>query len=156
MSPPPDVRLLDPPLLAAVAAGGVAGAEGRYALGRALPHAAGAVPWATLAINLGGCLLIGVLGVLLAAAAHPPRLARPFLATGVLGGWTTFSAFSVDAVALLRAGHPAPAVGYVLGTAVGAVLATAAGAAAARAAVRASPRGTSGDTAGVTARGRRR
>ena len=96
-------------------------------MGEALPHPAGAWPWSTLLVNLTGCL---VLGLLLAAvfARHPqhPWL-RPFLGTGVLGGYTTFSTFSVDAVRLADAGRWAPAAGYVAVSVVGGVLAAAAG-----------------------------
>src|SRR3954463_13718444 len=85
------------PYLAA-AAGGVLGALARWGIGAALPHDAGSWPWATLLVNVTGCALIGVLlAVLLARFPAHPWL-RPFLATGVLGGYTTFSTFAVDAV----------------------------------------------------------
>ncbi|WP_369140128.1 fluoride efflux transporter CrcB [Modestobacter versicolor] len=111
----------------AAAVGGGLGALARWAVGVALPHPAGAWPWATVLVNLTGCL---VLGVLLAAvfARHPDRpLLRPFLGTGVLGGYTTFSTFSVDAVQLADAGRGGVALGYVVVSVVGGVLAAAAG-----------------------------
>jgi CrcB protein len=72
--------------VAAVAVGGVAGAEARYGLAVALPHDPGSWPWATLLANASGCLLIGVLMVLVTErfAVHP--LVRPLLGIGVLGG----------------------------------------------------------------------
>ena len=111
----------------AAAAGGSLGALARWGLGLALPHPAGARPTATLVVNLTGCLLLGLLAAGL-FARHPrsPWL-RPFLGTGVLGGWTTFSTFAVDAVQLADAGRGAAAAGYVLVSVAGGVLAAAAG-----------------------------
>jgi fluoride exporter len=136
----PDVDLHDPaqrtetlpsewPLLAAVAAGGVIGAEARYGLGEAIAHAPGQFPWSTLVINVSGCLLIGVLMVLILEVFRPHRLLRPFLGVGVLGGYTTFSTFGVDAAQLVRAHHPWPALGYVLASVLFCLLAVLAGSA---------------------------
>jgi len=115
------------PVLAAVAAGGVIGALSRYGASVWLPHAPGAFPWATFTINVTGCLLIGVLMVLISEvwSAHP--LLYPFLGTGVLGGYTTFSAYAVDVRALLGAGHPEVGFAYLGGTLAGALLAVYAG-----------------------------
>ncbi|KQS58368.1 chromosome condensation protein CrcB [Geodermatophilus sp. Leaf369] len=102
-----------------VAVGGALGALARYGVQLGLPHSPGAWPWATVAVNLTGCLLIGLLlAVLLARAPDHPWL-RPFLATGVLGGYTTFSTFSVDAVQLAEAGRWPMAVVYLLVSVVG-------------------------------------
>jgi CrcB protein len=100
------------PVLAVVAVGGALGAAARYGLAQALPHGPGGFPWATFAINTGGCLLIGVLIVAVTEVwdAHP--LTRPFLGTGVLGGFTTFSTYAVDALTLAGAGHPRRALLY--------------------------------------------
>lgn len=101
-------------LLLATAAGGVVGAEARYGLAVALPHASAAWPWATLITNAVGCLLIGILMVvLLEVVAAPHRLARPFLGVGVLGGFTTFSTFAGEVHRLLLAHRPGVALGYV-------------------------------------------
>jgi CrcB protein len=122
-------------LMAAV--GGVVGALARWGVGLALPASAGSWPWATLTVNLSGCLLVGVLlAVLLARFPASPWL-RPFLATGVLGGYTTYSTFAVDTVELVDAGRPVLAAGYVLASVLGGVLAVVAGLLAGRAAVRA-------------------
>ena len=134
---PPPSRFLpvrDLPVVAAVAAGGVLGAEARYALGLAMPHAVGAWPTATFTINVSGCLLIGALMVVLTELTSPHRLARPFLGVGVLGGWTTFSTAMVDVVVLVRAGRAPLALGYLAGTLVAALVATALGVALARSA----------------------
>jgi CrcB protein len=114
------------PYLAA-ALGGVLGALARWGVSRALSSPAGGWPWATLLVNVTGCALIGVLlAVLLARAPAHPWL-RPFLATGVLGGYTTFSTFAVDAVALVDDGAVGTAVGYVAASVLGGLLAVVAG-----------------------------
>ena len=122
-------------VVAVVAVGGVLGAEARYGLAVGLPHAPGAWPWATLLANVSGCLLIGVLMVLVTErhAAHP--LLRPLLGVGVLGGYTTFSTYAVDAVAAVAAGRPGLALLYVVVTPLLAVAAAAVGIAVTRAVV---------------------
>ena len=106
-------------VLAAVALGGVLGAEARYGLSRALTHPADGLPWSTLAINLTGCLLIGVLMAVLQRLPRPHRLARPFLGTGLLGGYTTYSAFAVEVQQLVREHRPGTAAGYLAATVFG-------------------------------------
>jgi CrcB protein len=112
-------------LLAAI--GGALGALARWGVAEALPRPDGGWPWATLLVNLTGCLLIGVLTGALAGRSPEPAWARPFLAVGVLGGFTTYSAFAVEAVGLAEAGRVAAAGGYVLASVLGGVLAVAAG-----------------------------
>jgi CrcB protein len=123
-------------VLGAVAVGGVLGAEARYGLARLLPTPAGGFPVGTLVINATGCLLIGVLLVLVVEAGRGHPLARPFLGVGVLGGYTTFSGYAVDAQRLLAGGHPGTAVAALVATPVLALLAVAAAARVTRAAVR--------------------
>ena len=117
-------------LLAAL--GGALGALARWGVAEALPREDGGWPWATLLVNLTGCLLIGLLTGALARRSPEPAWARPFLAVGVLGGYTTWSTFAVEVVALTDAGAPGLAAGYVLASVVGGVLAVAAGVAAVR------------------------
>ncbi|MFH0250030.1 CrcB family protein, partial [Streptomyces chitinivorans] len=129
-------------VLAAVAAGGALGACARYALTLPWPAAPGGFPWAVLAVNAAGCALIGVLMALLeeyggeghggAWARHP--LARPFLGTGVLGGFTTFSVYALDAVRLLEEGAAGTALLYLGATPAAALGAVWAATAATRAA----------------------
>ncbi|GAA4908167.1 CrcB protein [Actinomycetospora succinea] len=109
------------PAVAAVAAGGVLGALARAGVGLLVPVPPGGFPWGTLGINVLGSLLMGVLVVVVTEVrtAHP--LVRPFLGTGVLGGFTTFSTFAVDAQTLLGGGHRATAFAYLAATIVGAV-----------------------------------
>ena len=76
-------------LLAAL--GGALGALARWGVAEALPASPGGWPWATLLVNLTGCLLLGVLLAVLAARSPEPAWPRPFLAVGVLGGYTTYS-----------------------------------------------------------------
>ena len=107
------------PVLAAIAAGGILGALGRYTLA----SSNGTVfPWHTFAVNVSGCLAIGVLLVVITEARSVHRLVRPFLGTGVLGGYTTFSTYAVETERLLS-GHPMVAMAYLFGTALAALLA---------------------------------
>lgn len=122
-------------VLAAVSVGGALGSCARYALSLALPAGGSGFPWGTFAANVLGCALIGVLMVLVseggrAVRAHP--LARPFLGVGVLGGFTTFSAYAADS-ALLSGREAAMAVVYLGGTLLGALCAVAVAATATRA-----------------------
>ncbi|WP_448610733.1 fluoride efflux transporter FluC [Geodermatophilus sp. URMC 60] len=119
-------------LLAAL--GGALGALARWGVATALPHSPGGWPWATLLVNLTGCLLFGALIALLAARSPEPPWVRPFLAVGVLGGYTTYSAFAVEVVGLAEVGEPLLAGGYVFLSVAGGVLAVAAGVLAVRAA----------------------
>ncbi len=88
----------------------------RYAVNSVCARYCGpSFPWGTLAVNIAGSFLMGALAGWLAFKAgegwsHPLRL---FLATGILGGFTTFSAFSLDAVALWERGDIGPAMAYV-------------------------------------------
>lgn len=86
-------------------------------------------PVATVAVNVLGSLLIGVLFVTLS-----PRMS-PLLITGVLGGFTTFSAFSLDALKLYETGQPGPAALYVAGSVLLSLAAVALGAALTRGAL---------------------
>lgn len=113
----------DATLLLGIAAGGVVGSLGRYAVGLALPHPAGSFPWSTLAVNVTGALAMGLLVAFLLDRPGAHRLARPVVGVGVLGGWTTFSAFAVDVVTLLETGHGGEAGAYVLASFLGGVLA---------------------------------
>lgn len=117
----------------AISSGGALGAIARYAVGAAWPHAPGTFPWSTFAINVTGCLLIGVLmAVLTEVAGHPHRLARPFLGIGVLGGFTTFSTYTVEAQRLIADGHTLSALAYLFGTVAAALVAVQIGVVAAR------------------------
>ena len=103
-------------VLGAIALGGALGALARWTVGLALPHTTTEFPWSTFLVNAVGCLAIGVVLVLVVERwAHRP-LARPFLGTGVLGGFTTFSTYAVDTRGLLAGGETALALVYLLGS----------------------------------------
>jgi fluoride exporter len=87
----------------------VVGALLRYGAGRVLPHEPGSWAWSTLAVNaLGAALLCALL------VRVQDRQVRLLLGTGVLGAFTTFSGFAVDAVLLADAGRVPAAIAYVL------------------------------------------
>ncbi len=88
-------------ILLAVAVGGVLGALARLGLAAAIPHTSTGFPLSTLIINVIGSVLIGVLMVSLGHLRRPHPLARPFLGVGILGGFTTFSTYVVDAQQLI-------------------------------------------------------
>lgn len=103
---------------ALVATGGAIGALGRYQLGRAVTNAVGdapaaSFPWATLAVNILGCFLIGLLyGWFIRQGATNENL-RLLLGVGILGGFTTFSSFGLETLALLQRGAIGPALAYI-------------------------------------------
>src|SRR3954471_6812642 len=96
--PPPHLRA---DMVAVVAAGCALGGIARWAVAEALPHDPGGFPWSPFSANVVGCFLIGVLMVLVVERWSRRPLARPFLGTGVLGGFTTFSTYAVDTRGLL-------------------------------------------------------
>ncbi|MCP9958118.1 fluoride efflux transporter FluC [Streptomyces sudanensis] len=122
----------DGPLIGAVALGGALGAGARYGLALALPAAPGAFPWATLGTNVAGCALMGVLAAVLDGARRPHRLLRPLVGTGLLGGFTTFSAYALETHALLERGRTLTAFAYLAGTLAAALTAVAVAARATR------------------------
>ncbi len=95
-----------------VGLGGALGAMARYGAGLAAVRlGAGDFPWATLFVNVAGGLAMGVLAGTLGAEDQG---ARQLLGVGVLGGFTTFSAFSIETVRLIEGGQPDVALGYAL------------------------------------------
>jgi CrcB protein len=111
----------------AVAVGGAMGSVARFWLASAMTVLTGPrFPWGTLLINVLGSFVIGlVAGITLTPARvgmHPDI--RIFLMTGVCGGFTTFSAFSLQTLELLQNGDVIPAFGYALGSVVLCVIAT--------------------------------
>ena len=111
----------------AVALGGAMGSVARFWLTSAMTALTGPrFPWGTLLINVLGSFVIGlVAGITLTPARvgmHPDL--RIFLMTGVCGGFTTFSAFSLQTLELMQAGDVIPALGYAIGSVVSCVIAT--------------------------------
>lgn len=114
-----------PPLQAAmlVALGGGIGAAGRYFTGKAMfALAGGAFPWGTLTVNVLGGLLMGILTEVLALRGGNEAL-RLFLAVGVLGGFTTFSSYSLELVLMVEKGQFSMAALYAAGSTIASVLA---------------------------------
>lgn len=107
-----------------VALGGALGASLRHVVNVAALKALGpGFPWATLTVNLIGSFAMGVFIEVLTRRYGSSNELRLFVATGVLGGFTTFSAFSLDFAALWQRGEVITAFGYVLTSVVGALLA---------------------------------
>jgi CrcB protein len=105
----------------AVAAGGAMGSLARFWIAAGMTILTGPrFPWGTLLINVLGSFIIGLVAGLTAMPSrvgmHPD--VRVFLMVGICGGFTTFSAFSLQSLELLQAGEMVPAVGYMLGSVV--------------------------------------
>ena len=124
-------------IVLAVACGGVLGAVSRYAISLGLPTETARFPWGTFVINVSGSAALGF--VLILVIEHFPRgrLARSVIGTGFLGAYTTFSTFMVEAVELIRHGHPETALAYVAGSVFAGLLAVWSGMTGARVALRA-------------------
>ncbi|WP_430426819.1 fluoride efflux transporter CrcB [Parasphingorhabdus sp.] len=113
---------MNPTLL--VMAGAAIGAAARYHLGRLLFHLGGpGFPYGTLAANLLGGLLMGLLIGTLARSNFVDEPWRLFLGVGLLGGFTTFSAFSLEVLNMIERGQWTIAIGYALISVIGSVLA---------------------------------
>ena len=115
--------------------GGALGAGARHLVGRATLAAwSAALPYGTLTVNLVGGVLMGVLAGAMLRVGAAGEAWRLFLGVGVIGGFTTFSAFSLDIVTMLDRGEAAVALGYALASVAGSVAALYAGLALTRAA----------------------
>ena len=101
-------------VVAVVSVGGMIGALLRYQTGILLPDRDDRIPWTTFGINVIGCFALGMLVVLVTERGPVNRLVRPFLGTGVLGGFTTFSSFSLDTIVMIERGEWLLAGTYVL------------------------------------------
>jgi CrcB protein len=112
---------VDPMVLAVIALGGGLGALLRYGVGRWWPPQPSGVPWSTFTVNVVGCFAIGILMVLITEVWVAHRLLRPFLGIGLLGGFTTFSTYSLEVRRLLESGAALPAFGYLAGSVVAAL-----------------------------------
>lgn len=119
-----------------VGAGGAIGSMVRYLVGLWTLHRWGpGFPWGTLGVNITGSFLIGLLAELIMRKFGASAEMRLFLITGVLGGYTTFSAFSLDAITLFERGDAALAITYIAASVVLSILAVFAGLALMRAMV---------------------
>ena len=118
-------------MLMLVCAGGAIGAGSRHLIHLwFLARGQIGFPWSTFAINVTGSALMGIAIGLIRARANPSPELRAFFATGILGGYTTFSAFSLDAWQLIERHQMLAACGYILGSVVLSIMALIAGLAA--------------------------
>lgn len=100
-----------------VALGGALGASCRYGVGVAATHlGSGQFPWGTFTVNIAGSFILGVLAAAMTFSWSPSPELRAFLVVGLLGGFTTFSAFSLDAVLLIERDRLGLAAVYLMGT----------------------------------------
>jgi CrcB protein len=101
-------------VLAAIALGGALGAPARYEVSRVVHVARDTFPWSTFWTNVTGSLALGFLIVLIIERFPPSRYARPFVAIGFLGAYTTMSTFMVETALLIKDGRAPIAAAYVL------------------------------------------
>jgi|SRR5690554_304323 len=107
-----------------VMAGGAVGAAARYNLGRLVFHWIGpGLPFGTLIANIMGSFLMGVLAGVLARSNFSDEPWRLLLGVGLLGGFTTFSAFSLEVLNMIERGNWGIALGYALLSVAGSVMA---------------------------------
>jgi CrcB protein len=100
-------------VVVAIALGGALGAPARYEVSRLVHVAKDTFPWATFWTNVTGSVVLGFVLVLLIERFPPSRYARPFLAVGFLGAYTTMSTFMVETALLVKDGRVAIAAMYV-------------------------------------------
>jgi CrcB protein len=113
--------------LFAVGMGGGLGALARYYFAGWVQPAGGTFPWGIFAVNISGGLLMGMIVEASALKLNLSPELRAFLTVGILGGYTTFSTFSLDSALLLQRGEYLQAAGYVIGSVVLSILALFAG-----------------------------
>ena len=113
--------------LAAIFAGGFAGAVLRAGAVEALPHDAGSWPWATFVVNVAGAFLLGYLVTRLQERLPLSAYRRPLLGTGLCGALTTFSTMQVELLEMLDHGRPGLAAGYATASVLAGFLAVLAG-----------------------------
>ena len=115
-------------ILLAVALGGALGSLARYFVAGAVQSAAwSGFPWGIFVVNISGGFIMGVIVELGALKFHLVPEVRAFLTVGILGGYTTFSTFSLDSVLLIQRGAWGAAAAYMVGSTVLSVLALFAG-----------------------------
>ncbi len=122
-------RPTPPPVLIylAVFAGGILGGTTRYLIGLAFPAQPGQIPWGILGVNLAGAFIMGLLLHGWVRRGHVSHPWRPFLATGILGSFTTWSTFMADTYGLVVDGGALLAAVYVIGATAAGIAAAALG-----------------------------
>jgi fluoride exporter len=104
----------DPRVMAAVALGGALGAPARYGISLAVHVSPGSFPWGTFWTNVSGSFALGFFLAVVLERFPPTRYLRPFVATGFLGAFTTYSTFAVETDLLVRNGRLGVALAYVV------------------------------------------
>jgi fluoride exporter len=105
-------RRADPSVLAAIALGGALGAPARYGMAQLIHVAPNTFPWATFWTNISGSFALGAVLALVLDRFPPTRFVRPFVATGFLGAYTTYSTFAVETDLLIKNGHAGIGLAY--------------------------------------------
>jgi len=103
-----------PRVVAAVALGGAFGTPARYGISLLVHVAPGTFPWGTFWTNVSGSFVLGFFLALVLERFPPTRYLRPFVATGFLGAYTTYSTFAVETDLLVRNGYLGIALVYVV------------------------------------------
>jgi CrcB protein len=129
----PSSRRAQADVLGAIAAGGALGAPARYGVAQLVHVGPDSFPWATFWTNISGSFALGLLLILVLERFPPTRYVRPFLATGFLGAYTTYSTFAVETDLLAKDGHIGLTVTYAVSSLVVGFAAVWAGIAIARA-----------------------
>lgn len=106
-------RRVEPSVLAAIAVGGALGASARYGVAQLVHTAPDTFPWSTFWINVTGSFALGLILAVLLKRYPPTRFLRPFVATGFIGAYTTYSTFAVETDLLIKDGHAAIGFAYV-------------------------------------------
>jgi CrcB protein len=109
-------RRHEPRVLAAVALGGALGAPARYSISQVVHITPGTFPWGTFWTNVSGSFALGFILAFLLERFPPSRFLHPFVATGFLGAYTTYSTFAVETDLLVKNGHADIALAYVTGS----------------------------------------
>jgi CrcB protein len=108
------IRRVEPAVLAAIALGGALGAPARYGVAQLIHSAPGTFPWATFWTNITGSFALGLVLAVLVERFPPTRYLRPFVATGFLGAYTTYSTFAVETDLLIKDGHAVIGIVYTV------------------------------------------
>jgi len=111
----------------AVGVGGGLGALARYYIAGAIQSAVTTFPWGIFVVNISGGLMMGLIVEASALKLNLSPELRAFLTVGILGGYTTFSTFSLDSALMLQKGQYIAAAGYMIGSVVLSILALFAG-----------------------------
>jgi CrcB protein len=111
-APPRRRQGAQPTVLAAIALGGGLGAPARYGVSQLVHAPPDGFPWGTFWANVSGSFALGLFLALVLGRYPPGRYLRPFVATGFLGAYTTYSTFAVETTMLAKDGHLGVAVAY--------------------------------------------